>query len=157
MEQSDGSHSEPPDGEHRAALHETRRSVQHPGGTHPSLQESHDRARDRIYPAKSAVLGPHATRWAESTIESRGIPAARVLQGLLSLTKKYKTEEIDRACDTAWRSQAFNYRVIKRLLENQTAARQQTMQFMDDHPIIRSVSEYGDFVRSSLQGDRSDV
>ena len=84
---------------------------------------------------------------------SRGIPAARVLQGLLSLSKKYETEQIDRACDTAWRSQAFNYRVIKRLLENQTAARQQTMTFMDDHPIIRSVSEYSEFVRNAIQGE----
>ena len=106
---------------------------------------------------KVRFLGPHATRWAEATIESRGIPAARVLQGLLSLSKKYQVEQIDRACDTAWRSQAFNYRVIKRLLENQTAARQQTMAFMDDHPIIRSVSEYGDFIRNAIQGEQSDV
>ena len=102
---------------------------------------------------KVRFLGPHAARWAEATIEARGIPAARVLQGLLSLTKKHQAEQIDRACDTAWRSQAFNYRVIKRLLENQTAARQQTMEFVDDHPIIRSVSEYGDFIRCSLHGD----
>ena len=106
---------------------------------------------------KVRFLGPHATRWAEATIESRGIPAARVLQGLLSLSKKYQTEQIDRACDTAWRSQSFNYRVIKRLLENQTTVQQQTMKFMDDHPIIRSVSEYGDFVRSAIQGERTDV
>lgn len=102
---------------------------------------------------KVRFLGPHAARWAEATIEARGIPAARVLQGLLSLTKKYQTEQIDRACDTAWRSQAFNYRVIKRLLENQTAAQQQTMEFVGDHPIIRSVSEYSDFIQRSLQGD----
>lgn len=106
---------------------------------------------------KIRFIGPHATRWAEATIESRGIPAARVLQGLLSLSKKYETEQIDHACDTAWRSQAFNYRVIKRLLENQTAARQQTMTFMDDHPIIRSVSEYGDFIRSAIQGEQGHV
>ena len=102
---------------------------------------------------KVRFLGPHAARWAEATIESRGIPAARVLQGLLSLSKKYKAEQIDHACDTAWRSQAFNYRVIKRLLENQAAAQQQTMEFMDDHPIVRNVSEYSDFIRNSLQGD----
>lgn len=123
---------------------------------HPSKSHMIERGIEYIL-RKVRFLGPHATRWAEATIESRGIPAARVLQGLLSLTKKYKAEEIDRACDTAWRSQAFNYRVIKRLLENQTAAQQQTMQFMDDHPIIRSVSEYGDFVRNSIQGERSDV
>lgn len=85
-------------------------------------------------------------------IAARGIPAARVLQGLLSLSRKYEAAEIDRACDTAWRSQAFNYRVIKRLLEHQTAAQQQTLEFADDHPIIRSVSEYGDFIRCSIQG-----
>lgn len=123
---------------------------------HPSKSHMIERGIEYIL-KKVRFIGPHATRWAESTIESRGIPAARVLQGLLSLTKKYKTEEIDRACDTAWRSQAFNYRVIKRLLENQAAAQQQTMQFMDDHPIIRSVSEYGDFIRNSIQGEQSHV
>ncbi len=106
---------------------------------------------------KVRFLGPHATRWAEATIESRGIPAARTLQGLLSLSKKYQAQQIDRACDTAWRSQAFNYRVIKRLLEHQTAAQQQTMEFMDDHPIVRNVSEYGDFIRNSLHGDSGHV
>ena len=119
---------------------------------HPSKSHSIERGLEYTL-RKVRFLGPHATRWAEATIESRGIPAARVLQGLLGLTKKYKADEIDRACDTAWRSQAFNYRVIKRLLENQTAARQQTMPFMDEHPIIRSVSEYGDFVRRSIHGD----
>jgi len=123
---------------------------------HPSKSHMIERGIEFIL-RKVRFLGPHATRWAEATIESRGIPAARVLQGLLSLSKKYETEQIDRACDTAWRSQAFNYRVIKRLLENQTAARQQTMTFMDDHPIIRSVSEYGEFVRSAIQGERGNV
>ena len=126
---------------------------------------------EHIHPAKSHMiergieytlrkvrfLGSHAARWAEATIEVRGIQAARVLQGLLSLTRKYKSEQIDHACDTAWRSQAFNYRVIKRLLEHQTVAQQQTMEFMDDHPIVRNVSEYGDFIRNSLQGDSGHV
>ena len=106
---------------------------------------------------KVRLLGPHATRWAESTIETRGIPAARVLQGLLSLSKKYKTEQIDRACDTAWRSKAFDYRTVKRLLETRSAAQQQTMEFMGDHPIIRSVAEYGDFVRKAIQGENGHV
>lgn len=119
---------------------------------HPSKTHMIERGLEYTL-RKVRFLGPHAARWAEATIEARGIPAARVLQGLLSLTKKYQTEQIDRACDTAWRSQAFNYRVIKRLLENQTAAQQQTMEFVGDHPIIRSVSEYSDFIQRSLQGD----
>jgi len=102
---------------------------------------------------KVRFLGPQATRWAEATIEVRGIPAARTIQGLLSLSRKYPTADIERACDTAWRSQAFHYRVIKRLLEHQAAAQQQILEFVDEHPIIRSVSEYGDFIRRSLHGE----
>jgi transposase len=106
---------------------------------------------------KVRLLGPQATRWAEAMIEARGIPAARVLQGLLSLSQKYKSEQIERACETAWRSQAYDYRTVKRLLEHRTAAQQQTMEFMDDHPIIRSVAEYGDFIRNAIQGEHSNV
>lgn len=101
---------------------------------------------------KTRFLGPSATRWSESVIESRGVEAAKVLQGLLSLSKKHSSESIDAACDTAWRSGALNYRVIKRLLSDRAAASQQTMEFMDTHPIIRPVSEYADFIHHSLQG-----
>ena len=119
---------------------------------HPAKSHMIERGIEYIL-RKVRFLGPRATRWAEATIETRGIPAARVLQGLLSLSRKYQAEQIDRACDTAWRSQAFNYRVIQRLLEHQSASQQQTMQFLDDHPIVRPVAEYGDFIRRSIQGD----
>ena len=123
-------------------------------GDHIVPEKSHMIERGVEYLLRKVrLLGPHATRWAEAVIEARGIPAGRVLRGLLSLSCKYNADEIDRACDTAWRSQAFNYRVIKRLLKNESAARQQTMEFMDEHPIIRSVSEYGEFIRHSLQGE----
>lgn len=102
---------------------------------------------------KTRLLGPEACRWAEAVVQSRGVEASRVLQGLLSLTKKYTSDSINTACDKAWRSGALNYRTIKRLLESEHSASQTTMEFMDSHPIIRSVSEYGDFVRESVQGE----
>jgi hypothetical protein len=101
---------------------------------------------------KVRFLGPHATQWAEGALEDRGISAVRTIQGLLSLCQKYESSQIDRACDTAWRSKAFSYRVIKKLLEKEAVAIQQTMEFMDDHPVIRSTSEYGDFVKRAIQG-----
>jgi transposase len=101
---------------------------------------------------KVRFLGTSATRWAESALEDRGIAAARTIQGLLSLCQKYEASQIDRACDTAWRSKSFNYRVIKTLLEKESAAVQQTMSFMEEHPVIRSASEYSDFVKRALQG-----
>lgn len=100
---------------------------------------------------KVRFLGRSATRWAEAVIKQRGIQSARVLQGLLSLSKKYPHDQIDRACDTAWRSGAYNYRVVRRLVEDRTAAAQQTMEFMEEHPIIRSVSEYQTFISTAIQ------
>ena len=101
---------------------------------------------------KTRLLGPSACRWAEAVVQARGVEACRVLQGLLSLSAKYNSESINAACEKAWRSGALNYRTVKRLLEASDAASQSTMEFMDSHPIIRSVSEYEDFVQESIQG-----
>jgi hypothetical protein len=101
---------------------------------------------------KVRFLGASAARWAELLIEERGVQAARSLQGLLSLSKKFSSDDMNRACDLAWRSKATNYRAIKRLLENRHAASQQTLDFIEEHPIIRPVSEYGQFIRKATQG-----
>ncbi len=102
---------------------------------------------------KVRFLGPAATRWAEAVVAQRGIHAPRVLQGLLTLSSKHSYSVIDRACQVAWSSNALNYRVIKRLADDQSSASpQQTMEFMEEHPIIRSVSEYQSFVKAAIQG-----
>lgn len=101
---------------------------------------------------KVRFIGPQAARWAELLVEERGVEAARSILGLLSLSKKRSADEMNRACDLAWRSKATNYRAIKRLLENRQAAAQQTLDFMDEHPIIRPVVEYEQFVQKALQG-----
>jgi len=101
---------------------------------------------------KVRFLGPWAARWGESLIAARGVQAARSLQGLLSLSKKYSAAELNRACEVAWRGRATNYRVIKRLLANREAARQETLEFLEEHAIIRPVSEYAAFIQASIQG-----
>ena len=102
---------------------------------------------------KTRRIGPAATRWAEAVVASRGIESCRVLQGLLSLCKKHETAAIESACDKAWRSNTLNYRALKKFLESDKEARQETMEFMDSHPIIRPVSEYEEFVHQSIQGN----
>jgi len=97
-------------------------------------------------------LGPGATLWSEAVIEARGVEASRVLQGLLSLSRKHSSESINAACEIAWRSSALNYRVVRRLLNDRAATSQMTMEFMETHPIIRPVSEYGDFIHQCVQG-----
>lgn len=102
---------------------------------------------------KTRRIGPSTTRWAEAVVASRGIESCRVLQGLLSLCKKYETATIETACDKAWRSNTLNYRAVKSFLESSKEVRQETMEFMDSHPIIRPVSEYEEFVKQSIQGN----
>jgi transposase len=101
---------------------------------------------------KVRFLGDEATRWAEATLEARGIEGQRTIQGLLSLSRKYESPQISNACEIAWRSQCFSYRAIKRLMDKQATTNQQTMDFMDDHPMIRSMSEYGEFINRAIHG-----
>lgn len=101
---------------------------------------------------KVRFIGQHAVQWAELLIAQRGVHAHRSLQGLLSLCGKYDSSAINRACEIAWRSRATNYRVVKKLLETTSPNAQQTLEFMEEHPVIRSVSEYANFVRQSIQG-----
>lgn len=100
---------------------------------------------------KVQKIGPHSARWAEAMISERGLPGLRVLQGLLALTKKHDSESIERACDTAWRHYCFRLRSIKELISRQ-AASQTTMDFIEEHPLIRSPRVYAQFVHDVIQG-----
>jgi transposase len=100
---------------------------------------------------KVKLIGPHSARWAEEALSQRGVEAMRTIQGLLSLTRNYESSAIEQAADTAWRSGCYRYRTIKRLLEH-GGAKQQTMEFMEEHTVIRSVLEYDEFFRRALAG-----
>ena len=100
---------------------------------------------------KVKLIGPQSMRWAEGALSEHGVPGMRIIQGLLSLTHKYKTSEIEQAAETAWRSGSFRCRTIKRLLEH-GGAQQQTMEFMDEHPVIRPILEYDQFFKQALAG-----
>ncbi len=101
-------------------------------------------------------VGPHALRWAEAALQEHGIRGVRIIQGLLSLTRKYESEAIEAACDTAWRSQSFRCKTIKQLLEHRGKS-QQTMEFLEEHVVLRPMSEYGQFFRAAIQGGLQDV
>ena len=107
---------------------------------------------------KVRFIGPQAAKWAEQLLEQRGVHSLRSLQGLLSLCKKYTSAEINRACNAAWRSNATNYRAIKKLLENNAREVQQTMEFMEEHPIIRpsGQSTVSSFVMPFKEDNHSD-
>jgi hypothetical protein len=95
-------------------------------------------------------LGPESTRWAESVIAVRGVEGVRVLQGLLSLTKRHPVAAIEQACASAARSGCCRLRTVRTLIERQGATQQQ-FAFMSEHPLIRPLTEYGQFVHDAFQ------
>ncbi len=95
-------------------------------------------------------LGPDCTRWGEAVIAARGVEGVRVLHGLLSLAKRHDVDAIERACGVALGYGAHRLRAVRTLLKRH-ASRQESLPFMDEHPLIRSLTEYTEFVHTAFQ------
>jgi transposase len=96
------------------------------------------------------MIGPHSTRWAEATIQARGVQGMRVVQGLLSLTHRHPWAAIEQACQVAHGYSSFRLKTIRVLIDRQVLSQEQ-FEFMTDHPIIRQLSEYDRFVHEAFQ------
>ena len=99
---------------------------------------------------KVRCLGPHSSRWAEAVIQQRGVEGVRVLQGLLALASRHPVAALERACDIALSHGAYHLRTLRALLARD-APRQEQFAFLQEHPLIRDLSTYGQFVHDTLQ------
>lgn len=100
--------------------------------------------------SKVSLIGTHTSHWSEALLHARGIEGTRVLLGLLSLTKKYPSESLEKACEIALSHGAFRLRVIRQLLKR-PACKQELLPFLDEHPIIRPLDDYGRIVAAALE------
>jgi transposase len=98
---------------------------------------------------QASYIGSHAQRWCESMLQHRGIEGVRVLQGLISLESRHPSANIDQACEIAQTHGAYRLRAIRELIKRKAPVQEQ-FEFIDRHPIIRNLSDYGNFVRASL-------
>jgi hypothetical protein len=98
---------------------------------------------------RAALVGPHVEQWARQMLEVRGIPGVRVLIGLLSLTHQHSRDEIDRACEIAQTHGAVRLKTLRQLLRRGGAPQEQ-MAFLEEHPIIRPLSDYQALVQAAL-------
>jgi hypothetical protein len=67
----------------------------------------------------------------------------------LNLAQRHPSEAIERACDTALSYGADRLRTIRTLLAR-PATRQEPLPFLDEHPLIRNLSDYGQFVHDAF-------
>jgi len=90
---------------------------------------------------RSRRLGPDAGRWAGQMIAVRGIEGVRVLQGFLSLARKYPADVINQAGHRALEACCFRLRPVRQLCQRYSQD-QKELAFSDEHPLIRPLSEY---------------
>ncbi|MGA2258823.1 MAG: IS21 family transposase [Thermoguttaceae bacterium] len=94
-------------------------------------------------------IGPDAHQWAEAMLHARGIEGTRVLQGLISLTRRHSADELENACKTALSYGVFHLRPLRKLI-GRKAQEQTTLPFLSEHPIIRPLTDYGGVVAAAL-------
>ena len=99
---------------------------------------------------KASLIGTNADKWAQAMLEARGIPGIRVLVGLLNLVNKHDSNSIDKACEIALTHNAFRLKTIRALIQR-GGCKQQQLEFIDEHPIIRSMSDYEAIVKKSIR------
>jgi transposase len=99
-------------------------------------------------------LGSQATAWAEAMIAHRGVAGVRVLQGLLSLAGRHRPTSIDRACGIALSYGAYRLRAVRALIDRD-APKQEALPFLEEHPLIRSLADYGQLVHTSFHKENS--
>ena len=79
----------------------------------------------------------------------RGIQGVRVLVGLMSLAHKYPADAVDSACQTALTHGAFRIKTLRELIKH-GGPKQEEFAFIDEHPIIRDMADYGAIVKAAL-------
>ena len=84
-------------------------------------------------------------------LRAHGVAGVRVLQGLLALDKRYAADDIERACEIATSYGAFHLRPVRQLIARQ-AAKQQSLPWLEEHPIIRPLADYGQWLAAALAG-----
>lgn len=95
-------------------------------------------------------IGTQAARWSEAVVQARGVEGVRVLQGLLALAGKHRSDSLEKACEIALSYGSYRLKTIRTLIDRETP-RQESFAFMDEHPIIRNLSEYARLVHGAFQ------
>jgi transposase len=100
---------------------------------------------------RADTVGSDVGRWAQAVLTQRGVHALRVVMGLVGLTQRHKDADVDRACRVAHGHGAWRLRDIRNLLKRQDPPEQERFDFIQEHPLIRSLSDYGRLVHDAFE------
>jgi hypothetical protein len=83
-------------------------------------------------------------------LQARGIEGVRVLMGLKQLADKHPRDSIELACRTAHSYGDYRLRTVRKLIDRNAPVQAQ-FEFLDEHPVIRPLVSYSEFVKSALR------
>lgn len=110
---------------------------------HTPIEKISNPERGNLYLINQAdLIGLKTGIWARQMLKNRGIPGTRVLNGLLQLASKYTAVSIDNACGKALEVNVFNLRELKEIIAGAYQDEKELLIFIDNHPLIREMSEY---------------
>lgn len=95
---------------------------------------------------RACALGASCQQWAEGLVQRRGFEAIRSLMGLVSLTEQHSFRTVNAACERAVARDLWRLKDVRALL--QSREEQTQMPFVEHHPLIRNLSEYGLFIKA---------
>jgi transposase len=104
--------------------------------------------------AKVSQIGPETQQWAAAMLQSRGVAGVRVLMGLRQLAEKHPQTAVERACRTAHSYGAYRLKTIRELIHRRAPVQGQ-FEFLDEHPVIRPLVNYSEFVQSALRKEQN--
>jgi hypothetical protein len=102
----------------------------------------------RWWIGRASLLGAACGQWAQASVDRRGPEALRSIMGLCNLAKKHTAATIDAACQKALKAGVRRLKDIQRLLGE--SGEQGNFAFAQNHPLIRDLRTYPDFLGFSL-------
>jgi transposase len=112
------------------------------GGGHGRLEQQLD-----YWLGRAEELGQPCGQWCRQVVDRKGPLGMRSVMGLIGLSDQHSFKRINEACASAASRGAWRLRDIKALLQQHQHEVQTQLNFVEDHPLIRNLAEYGLFIR----------
>lgn len=104
----------------------------------------------RYWIDRASLFGEGCATWASQIFEQRGPQALRAIMALCQLSTKHNAGAIDRVCARACSEGLWRYKDLRRLLEHGASAVQQSLPFTQEHPLIRDLQNYAQFLAEQV-------
>jgi len=114
--------------------------------THPDHRPAHKPARQEAYEqhqlSRCTRIGPDCRAWAVAAIEERQQRSYRLMQGVVSLTRKHPRERVNWACRIALERRAFRFQTLRQLVETAAERAAEPPPLIQQHELIRPLDAY---------------